>query len=353
VLKSIDKLKELLECSEESDNYDISENLSELKQSLSKKDVMDEKEEVELDTTETSLKLDKYTFSALRKQGKRVYHIKFELRESSKDNFSNPLEFFKEIEKTGEIVARCVDMELVLRGDAFSGEGIPLDIIYASVLEKDLIAYIFGVKEELVVELKDLPESPPEDAVAEIEVAEADIPEQTVSNPPAEKIEVAEVEEYEEEFEEDIDVVRDKNEYLTFLVEDEEYGIGITQVHEIVTMQEITRLPSAEDFVRGIINLRGDIIPVYDFRLKLKWEARDYDSETIILIAMIQEKKVGIIVDRVSEVITFNRDEITDAPQMQQIPSEYVIGIGQKDEKFIVLLKVSAIFDIDTPPALV
>ena len=62
---------------------------------------------------------------------------------------------------------------------------------------------------------------------------------------------------------------------------------------------------------------------------------------------MIREKKVGIVVDRVSAVIQLNRDQITDAPQMQQIPSEFVIGIGQKDGKFVVLLKVSAIFNID------
>ena len=167
---------------------------------------------------------------------------------------------------------------------------------------------------------------------------------------PGEAEAIEDVEE-EEDIDEDVDEVKDKNEYLTFLVGDEEYGIGITQVHEIITMQEITKLPGAEPFTKGIINLRGDIIPIYDFRMKLQFDERGYDAQTVILIVMIQEKKTGIVVDRVSEVIQLTREQITEAPQMQQIPSEYVIGIGQKDGKFVVLLKVSEIFNIDAVAA--
>jgi purine-binding chemotaxis protein CheW len=146
--------------------------------------------------------------------------------------------------------------------------------------------------------------------------------------------------------EEDSDTIRETNEYLTFWVGDEEYGIVITQVHEIVTLHEITPVPGAEDFTKGILNLRGDIIPVYDFRLRLKFEAREYDNETVILIVMINDKKVGVIVDRVSEVMQLNREEITEAPQMRDIPANFVIGIGQKDGKFIILLKLREIFYI-------
>ena len=99
-----------------------------------------------------------------------------------------------------------------------------------------------------------------------------------------------------------------------------------------------------EEYTKGIINLRGDILPVYDFRLRLNFEEREYDDKTIILIVMINEKKVGVVVDRVSEVIQLKRDEVTDAPQMQDIPSQFVIGIGQKNEKFIILLKLKEIF---------
>jgi len=355
VLKSVDKLQEMLESSGVGDSFDISADLKDLEACLGEKPPMAAAEKVTAVEVGSAIGLDKYTFMSLKKQGKKVYHIQFELMEKENRNYSTPLEFFREIEKTGEVVQRTVDMELVLRDDSFTGEGIPLNIIYATVLEKDLVAYIFGIEDERVVELRDLSKveeifavpvkTVPADLESEAEIEEEEEP--AVKPMAAEiRVEMGEEDEDEEE-EEDIDEIRDKNEYLTFLVGEEEYGIGITQVLEIMTLQEITKLPHAEVFTRGVINLRGDIVPVYDFRLRLQFEERAYDNHTIILIVMIREKKVGIVVDRVSEVIQLNRDQITDAPQMQQIPSEFVIGIGQKDGKFVVLLKVSAIFNID------
>jgi chemotaxis signal transduction protein/HPt (histidine-containing phosphotransfer) domain-containing protein len=350
VLKSVDKLREMLESTEDSDNFDISSNLSALEACLGEKHAIDKTLKVQLEETNDSIGLDKYTFDSLKKQGKKVYHIQFELKEKENQNYSTPLEFFREIEKTGEIVQRNVDIELVLKDDSFTGEGIPLSIIYASVLEKDLVAYIFGIEEDRVIELKDMSGiETKKTAAPEMEVAEESENEKEIDGIPGGTDIIEEVEE--EDIDEDVDEIKDKNEYLTFLVGDEEYGIGITQVHEIITMQEITKLPGAEPFTKGIINLRGDIIPIYDFRMKLQFDERNYDAQTVILIVMIQEKKTGIVVDRVSEVIQLAREQITEAPQMQQIPSEYVIGIGQKDGKFVVLLKVSAIFNIDAVAA--
>lgn len=356
VLKSVDKLREMLESSEDSDNFDISGNLSALEACLGEKPPIDKTRKVQLEKIDDTIGLDKYTFDSLKKQGKKVYHIQFELKEKENQNYSTPLEFFREIEKTGEIVQRNVDIELVLKDDSFTGEGIPLSIIYASVLEKDLVAYIFGIEEDRIVELKDMSvveaqiRTYEDVATPGIKIAEETDDEVETTAPPVEAEVVEEIEE-EEEIEEDVDEIKDKNEYLTFLVGEEEYGIGITQVHEIITMQEITRLPGAESFTKGIVNLRGDIIPIYDFRMKLQFDERNYDAQTVILIVMIQEKKTGVVVDRVSEVIQLTRDQISEAPQMQQIPSEYVIGIGQKEGKFVVLLKVSAIFNIDATAA--
>ncbi len=343
VLKSIDKLKEMLESTEDSDNYDIRSNLKELKQCLDQQGGGSEAETVKVGKRQTALKVDKYTIDSLKKQGKNIFHIQFELIEGEHEGIRNPLDFFREIEKTGEILEQEVDMELVMKGDRFTGEGIPLSVAYATVLEKDLVAHMFKINERNIQEVTSAPGVEEDIAPLKKEPVAAPSPNRMKL---AEETPLVEEIEEEEEFEEDLDIVKDKNEYLTFLVGDEEYGIGITQVHEIVTMQEITRLPQSENFIKGIINLRGDIIPVFDFRLKLHFEERDYDSETIILIVMIHEKRAGIIVDRVSEVIQLNRKEVVEAPQMQQIPSEYVIGIGQKDDKFIILLKVSAIFRV-------
>lgn len=404
VLRSIDKLKELLEDSEESDSYDIRENLKALSHCLSCKAVNVVEERIKEDIQDASVKIDKTKFDILRKQGKKVYLVQFELKEESLGGKS-PLDFFSEIEKTGEILVRNVDMELVLKDDSFTGEGIPLSILYASVLERDLVSHIFGIDEKSVKEIKPnslleeelieetviksnirkdkpfddveaflskkekAPAPPPQRKTAanrvrqpiaeedENETEDEDIPIRKLGKESHDEDDVQAInaeqateedheEEYDEEEELDIDALKEINEYLTFLVGDEEYGIGITQVHEIVTLHQITPLPGVEPFTKGVINLRGDIIPVFDFRLRLKFDERPYDNATIILIVRVQDKKFGVIVDRVSEVLHLTRKEITDAPQMQQIPSNYIIGIGQKDGKFVILLKLKEIFKI-------
>lgn len=357
VLKAIDTLKEMLENTDDSDGFDIKDDLIALEGCLDGKRGAATSKKIHVQQVDTSLKLDPYKFESLKKQGKKIYHIQFELKDGMGQNFNNPLDFFREIEKTGEIVERNVDIELVFKDQQFTGDGIPLNIIYATVLEKDLVAYIFGIEEDRVVELKDaqrIQEKPKEADIPSRKTDAAPAQQPARSKPAAEKkeadadaVEEAVTEQEEEEEEEDLDLIKDKNEYLTFLVGDEEYGIGITQVHEIITLQEITPLPGAERYTKGVINLRGDIIPVYDFRMRLDFGERPYDRETIILIVMIHNKKSGIIVDKVSEVLQFTREQIKDAPQMQQIPGEYVIGIGQKENKFVILLKVSEIFKID------
>jgi chemotaxis signal transduction protein/HPt (histidine-containing phosphotransfer) domain-containing protein len=400
ILKSIDRLKDMLEDSEESDSYDISEDLAELKQCLEQKPAAAGKVEPPAEQLtgieDTPVKIDKETLDDLRKTGKKVYLIQFELKDESLGG-KNPLDFFNEIEKTGDILVRNVDMELVLKDENFTGEGIPLSILYATVLERDLVAHIFGIEEDIVKEIKPdslIEEEVIEDALSnkagievdsylarkqtgkpeeetavplarreeepDIEIEDAEFavrdvretktPGKGKSEEPVKTIEEPEIPEIieieEEEEEEDSDAIKENNEYLTFWVGDEEYGIEITQVHEIVTMHEITPVPSAEDFTRGVLNLRGDIIPVYDFRLRLKFEEKEYTHETVILIVMVFSKRVGVIVDRVSEVIQLTREQVTGAPQMQQIPPNYVIGIGQKDEKFVILLKLKEIFNV-------
>jgi len=165
VARAMAKLKEMLGESEESDNYYyIEANLEELKKYLEEKTVdaiaMKMKEDIE----ETTVKIDKQTFDLQRKEGKKVYLVQFEFIDESPGG-KNYLDFFSEIEKAGEIIVKNVDMELVLKDDSFTGEGIPLSILYASVLEKDLLAHIFGIDEKNVIEVK--PDSLIEEEVIE------------------------------------------------------------------------------------------------------------------------------------------------------------------------------------------
>ncbi len=338
VLKAVSRLKEMLASAGAGDDLDISAYLKELGACLHGKPFSAIPRQVKLENENGVIKLDEYIFEALKKQGKKLFHIQFELMEGQNRNYSSPLEFFREIEKTGEIIERKVDMELVLNNDGFTGAGIPLNLIYATVLEKDIVAYIFGIDESCVMELKDMTTF--EEKLRAIEEI------QTIEHPQFD--DEPEIELWDMEVVDEIEEEEGKvKEYVTFLVGTEEYGIDVTQVLEIVPLQEITGIPGAEEFTKGVINFRGDIIPVYDFRLKLKFAERDYDNETVILIVIIGRKKAGIIVDRASEVIRLTPEQITHPPHKLQIPSEYVTGIGQKQERIILLLKMSAIFNIE------
>ena len=121
-----------------------------------------------------------------------------------------------------------------------------------------------------------------------------------------------EFEEFEEdEFEEyDEEDDKDEGQYLTFSVENESYGLEIIYVTEIIGIQRITEVPELPEYVKGIINLRGKIIPVMDIRLRFEKPFREYDEKTCIVVVEIQDISVGIIVDAVSEVITVRDEEI-------------------------------------------
>lgn len=335
IFNAIGKLKEILVNAKANVDFDIKDHLLELDTCLPGKSLQTFFREIKLEHEESSVRLDEYDFEILKKQAKKVFHLQFELREIHYKNYSNPLEFFHEIEKTGDIIELKVDMELVLNNDNFSGEGIPLCIIYASILEREIVAYIFGIDESQVTELEDI----------------------IKCGKKSQKLDVTQTLEWIKESNENCnqecklsknrDETKGINEFLTFLVGNEEYGIPIIHVLEIITYKEITRLPYAEEVTKGIIHFRGDIVPVYDFRLLLKFEKGTYDHETVILILSIGDKKVGIIVDRVLETVRFTPEQITEAPKIQQISPDCVIGIGQKEGKFVVLLKIAAIINAD------
>ena len=138
--------------------------------------------------------------------------------------------------------------------------------------------------------------------------------------------------------------------FITFSLGKEEYGISIGKVKEIIEMLDITPVPKAPDFVKGIINLRGKLIPVISLRQRFAMDAIDYDKGTCILVVDTEQKGVqkplGIIVDSVSEVITLEKDQIKPAPSYNtgDIKNKYIPLIGKFKDKAIMLLKVDYIF---------
>ncbi len=121
-----------------------------------------------------------------------------------------------------------------------------------------------------------------------------------------------------------------KGKYLTFEVEDEVYGIEIRYVTEIIGIQPITQVPDSSAYIRGIINLRGKIIPVMDVRLKFSKQSIPYNDRTCIVVVDIGEMQIGLIVDQVSEVLDISDENIVPPPDTRSgFNSRYIMGIGK------------------------
>ena len=130
-----------------------------------------------------------------------------------------------------------------------------------------------------------------------------------------------------------------KDRYLTFIIGNECYGIEIRYVTEIIGIQAITEIPELPEYVRGIINLRGKIIPVIDVRIRFKKEVKDYNDRTCVIVVDIKDISIGLIVDLVAEVLTIPEQDIVDPPQVNKMTgSRYIKKIGKVGNAVKLLL---------------
>ncbi len=134
-----------------------------------------------------------------------------------------------------------------------------------------------------------------------------------------------------------------KGRFLTFPLGGESYGIEIRYVTEIIGMQPITAVPELPDYIRGIINLRGKIIPVMDARLRFQKPFQEYDDRTCVIVIDVKEMdgkdiSIGLIVDSVSEVITIPDEDIVPPPSIQKVTNRYIKGIGKTADEVKLLL---------------
>ena len=130
-----------------------------------------------------------------------------------------------------------------------------------------------------------------------------------------------------------------ENKYLTFMIGREDFGIEIRYVTEIIGIQGITVVPSVPPYVKGVINLRGKVIPVMDVRLRFGVEERPYDDRTCIIVINIDEQPVGLIVDRVLEVLDIQASEIEPPPKIKKGQSNrFIQGMGKVGDQVKILL---------------
>jgi len=131
------------------------------------------------------------------------------------------------------------------------------------------------------------------------------------------------------------------DEFLTFALGKEEYGVDILKVQEIRSYEGVTRLPDAPDYIKGVINLRGTIVPVIDMRLKFRLENADYSALTVMIVLSVAGRVVGIVVDSVSDVVRLGSEQIREVPELgATIDSQFLTGIGTLDERMLILLDI-------------
>jgi purine-binding chemotaxis protein CheW len=132
--------------------------------------------------------------------------------------------------------------------------------------------------------------------------------------------------------------------YLTFSLADQEYGVEILKVREIIGMVPITAVPRTPSFVKGVINLRGKVIPVIELRAKFAMDTVAYTEQTCIIVVDVAGVEMGVIVDRVCEVLDIAEQEIEDTPGFgTSVDTEFILGMGKSDGKVTILLDISRV----------
>ncbi len=131
---------------------------------------------------------------------------------------------------------------------------------------------------------------------------------------------------------------------ISFVVGDEEYGLDILRVQEVIRLREITRLPKAPSFVKGIINLRGDVIPIVDLRDKFGLEHREYTAMTRVIVVDVEGRLIGMVVDAASQVVRIPDDQIDEPPPIAGgMSTDYIKGVGKLDDRMVILLNIDRI----------
>ncbi|EHQ51729.1 CheW protein [Ectothiorhodospira sp. PHS-1] len=133
----------------------------------------------------------------------------------------------------------------------------------------------------------------------------------------------------------------DRREYLTFTLGDEEYGIDILNVQEIRGYDAVTKIANSPDFIKGVINMRGVIVPIIDMRLKFHLGVAEYNQFTVVIILNISGRVVGMVVDGVSDVIALKSEQIRPAPEFGAIlDTAYIDGLATLDDRMVIMVDI-------------
>ena len=159
--------------------------------------------------------------------------------------------------------------------------------------------------------------------------------------------------ELQDELYDEIGLAEDGNQFLTFLLAGEEYGVQILKVQEIKGFSAITPIPNTPAFIKGAMNLRGTVVPVVDLRERFGMVAGAYDRFTVIIVVMVGERIVGLVVDAVSDVLSITEEEIAPPPPLGHgVDTTFMTGMAKSKDKFVLILDIDAVLGEEMAAAL-
>ena len=133
----------------------------------------------------------------------------------------------------------------------------------------------------------------------------------------------------------------DKQQFLSFQLGAEEYGIDILRVQEIRAYEKATRIPNTPEFIKGVINLRGVIVPVVDLRMKFGLETAEYNEVTVVVVLNVADRTIGIVVDKVSDVLALGEGDIRPAPEFTaKVENAFVRGLATIDQRMLIIADI-------------
>ncbi|WP_104202003.1 chemotaxis protein CheW [Billgrantia saliphila] len=137
-------------------------------------------------------------------------------------------------------------------------------------------------------------------------------------------------------------------EFLVFSLGDEEYAVDILKVQEIRGYENVTRIANAPDFIKGVTNLRGVIVPIVDLRIKFHLDKVEYGGQTVVIVVNVEDRVVGIVVDGVSDVMTLAPDQIKPAPEFGvTLSSDFLSGLGSLEDRMLVIVDIDKLLTSD------
>lgn len=144
------------------------------------------------------------------------------------------------------------------------------------------------------------------------------------------------------------EINQDTSRFLTFFIDDECYGLNISNVKEIIASMNITNVPKTPNYIKGVINLRGTVIPIVDVRLKFGMAEREYDINTAIVINEIDNVSIGFVVDRVEDVLSIKHSTLTEPPKFgASVDTSFIENVAQIEKSVVMILNLKKIFEQD------